>query len=143
MEGTVKVVVTAHPILAALIHGARFLVCDNTFKQTNGELNEWEVAIWHGALNERETRISFHNLDAYEPMSGVTVARVYSNGATKETFGYIWEGFFNAVKTITGKGIKFKVFDDSGTIQCVILDMEAAQLPSPRTWCCDYPDEDE
>lgn len=128
MEGTVKVVVTAHPILAALIHGARFLVCDNTFKQTNGELNEWEVAIWHGALNERETRISFHNLDAYEPMSGVTVARVYSNGATKETFGYIWEGFFNAVKTITGKGIKFKVFDDSGTIQCVILDMEAAQV---------------
>ena len=40
-------------------------------------------------------------------MSGVTVARVYSNGATKEAFGYIWEGFFNAVKTATGKGIKF------------------------------------
>ena len=55
-------------------------------------------------------------------------ACVYSNGATKETFRYIWEGLFNAVKTATGKEIKFKVFDDSGSIQCVILDMEAAQV---------------
>jgi hypothetical protein len=58
----------------------------------------------------------------------VTVARVYSNSATKEAFRYIWEGFFNAIKTATGKEIKFKVFDDSGNIQCVILDMEAAQV---------------
>ena len=41
-------------------------------------------------------------------MSGVTVAHVYSNSATKEAFRYIWEGFFNAVKMATGKGIKFK-----------------------------------
>jgi hypothetical protein len=63
-------------------------------------------------------------------VSGVTVARVYSNSSTKEAFGYIWEGFFNAVKMATGRGIKFKVFDDSGNgnIQCVILDMEAAQV---------------
>ena len=57
MEGNVKVVVTAHPILVALLHGARFLVCDYTFKRTNGELNEWEAAIWHGATNERELKI--------------------------------------------------------------------------------------
>ena len=68
MEGSVKVVVTAHPILAALIHGARFLVCDYTFKWTNGELNEWEVAIWHAALNEREPGFFFCiSLSAYNP----------------------------------------------------------------------------
>ena len=63
MEGNIKVVVTAHPILVTLLHGARFLVCDYTFKRTNGELNEWEVAIWHGATNERELQpeISFHD----------------------------------------------------------------------------------
>lgn len=130
MDGNIKVVVTAHHILVALVHGARYLVCDYTFKRTNGELNEWEVAIWHGALNERELIIIF--VAWFKPftniMSGVTVARVYSNSATKEAFGYIWEGFFNAVKTATGKGIKFKAFDDSGNIQCVILDMEAAQV---------------
>jgi len=54
MEGSIKVVVTAHPTLATLIHGARYLVCDYTFKRMNGELNEWEVAIWHGATNERK-----------------------------------------------------------------------------------------
>jgi hypothetical protein len=53
MEGNIKVVVTAHPTLAALIHGARYLICDYTFKRMNGELNEWEVAIWHAAINER------------------------------------------------------------------------------------------
>ena len=61
-------------------------------------------------------------------MSGVMVACVYSNSATKEAFGYIWEGFFNAVKMATGQGIKFKVFDDSGNIQCVILNIEATQV---------------
>jgi len=54
MEGSIKLVVTTNPILAALIHDARYLVCDYTFKRTNGELNEWEVAIWRGATNERK-----------------------------------------------------------------------------------------
>ena len=54
MEGSIKLVVTANPVLAALIHEARFIVCDYTFKRTNGELNEWEVAVWRGATNERE-----------------------------------------------------------------------------------------
>lgn len=52
MEGPIKLVVTANPVLAALIHEARFIVCDYTFKRTNGDLNKWEVAIWRGATNE-------------------------------------------------------------------------------------------
>ena len=54
MEGAIKLVVTANPVLATLIHEARYIVCDYTFKQTNGDLNEWEVAVWRGATNERE-----------------------------------------------------------------------------------------
>ena len=54
MEGPIKLVVTANPVLAALIHEVRFIVCDYTFKRTNGDLNEWEVAVWRGATNERE-----------------------------------------------------------------------------------------
>jgi len=52
MEGKIKIIITAHPTLAALIHRARYLVCDYTFKQMNGELNEWEVAIQHAATNK-------------------------------------------------------------------------------------------
>lgn len=58
MEGNIKLVVTAHPTLAALIHEARFLVCDYTFKRTSGDLNEWEVVIWRGATNERKPNSS-------------------------------------------------------------------------------------
>lgn len=54
MEGTVKLIVTANPVLASLIHSAQYLVCDYTFKRMNGDLNEWEVAIWWGAMNERK-----------------------------------------------------------------------------------------
>lgn len=131
MEGNIKVVVTAHPTLASLIHVARYIVCDYTFKRMNSDLNEWEVAIWHAATNERKhLDSSFLNTQLmYVPcMLGVTVARVYCNDATKEAFEYVWEGFFHAIKTATGKDIKFKVFDNSGNIQCVILDMEAAQV---------------
>ena len=58
MEGDIKLVVTAHPTLAAFIHKARFLVCDYTFKRTSGDLNEWEVVIWRGATNERKPNSS-------------------------------------------------------------------------------------
>jgi len=61
-------------------------------------------------------------------MLGVIVVHAYCNSAAKEAFGYVWEGFFNVIKMATGKEIEFKVFNDSRNIQCIILDMEAAQV---------------
>ncbi|KAJ6560476.1 hypothetical protein B0H10DRAFT_2240405 [Mycena sp. CBHHK59/15] len=42
--------------LAALLHdaGVRFLEGDITFKRTNGEMNEWEAAIWYTLTKELE-----------------------------------------------------------------------------------------
>lgn len=59
---------------------------------------------------------------------GVTVTRIYCNSSTHEAFEYKWEGFFKAVEKATGRRIKFKIFDSSGNILCIILDMEAAQV---------------
>jgi len=61
-------------------------------------------------------------------MLGVTVARVYCNCSTQQAFEYIWEGFFKAIETATGRKIKFKVFEESGNILSIILDMEASQV---------------
>ncbi len=61
-------------------------------------------------------------------ITGITVSRIYCNSATHEAFEYVWEGFFKTVEKVTGKPIKFKVFDNSGTILSIILDMEAAQV---------------
>jgi hypothetical protein len=61
-------------------------------------------------------------------MLGFTVAHVYCNCTTNEGFEYVWEGFFKAVEKATGKKVQFKVFNETGNILCVILDMEAAQV---------------
>jgi hypothetical protein len=53
---------------------------------------------------------------------------VYCNCATNEGFEYVWEGFFKAVEKATGRKIQFKVFNETGNILCVILDMEVAQV---------------
>jgi hypothetical protein len=47
-----KVVVTMNTVLANLTHEARYLVCDFTFKRVRGDLNEWEVVIWHEKTHE-------------------------------------------------------------------------------------------
>jgi hypothetical protein len=59
---------------------------------------------------------------------GVTVAHVYCNCATNESFEYVWEGLFKAIEKATRRKIQFKVFNKTGNILCVILDMEAAQV---------------
>jgi hypothetical protein len=61
MEGDTKLVVTMNPKLAALIHRELYLVCDYTFKRVHGQLNEWEVVIWHRATEQRELFILDYN----------------------------------------------------------------------------------
>jgi hypothetical protein len=47
-------------------------------------------------------------------ITGVTVACVYCNSATREAFGYVFEGLFKVIEKATGKHLKFKAFDPSG-----------------------------
>jgi hypothetical protein len=42
------------PRLAGLIHTADEIVCDFTFKRVAGDINEWEVAIFHKELRKRQ-----------------------------------------------------------------------------------------
>ena len=56
------------------------------------------------------------------------MAHIYCNSSTQVAFEYIWEGFFKAIKTSTRRGIKFKVFNESGNILAIILNMEASQV---------------
>ena len=56
------------------------------------------------------------------------MAHIYCNCTTNEAFKYVWEGFFKAIEKATRRKIQFKVFNESGNILCVILDMEAAQV---------------
>ncbi|KAJ8514202.1 hypothetical protein ONZ45_g8232 [Pleurotus djamor] len=109
--GTTKIAVALFPALARLIHSALYIACDFTFKRVRGELNEWEVALWHRATHQR-----------------VTVARVFSNGQDTEAFTHIFEDFFTAIERATGQPLRFKVFDPAGQLLSINLDMEAAQV---------------
>ena len=128
MEGDIKLAVTMNPTLVALIHTAQYLVGDYTFKRVNGELDECEFVIWHAKMNERELRIiiSVDGLLIFK--SGVTIARLYCNSATCEAFGYAFEALFTSIEKATHQQVKFKVFDKSGHLLAILLDMEAAQV---------------
>jgi hypothetical protein len=47
---------------------------------------------------------------------------------THEAFGYAFEALFTSIEKATGLKLKFKVFDPSGNILAILLDMEAAQV---------------
>jgi hypothetical protein len=65
---------------------------------------------------------------ADDKLPGVTVARLYCNLATQEAFSYAFEALFTSVEKATGHKVKLKVFDTSGNLLAIILDMEAAQV---------------
>jgi hypothetical protein len=129
MEGEIKLAVTMNPILAALIHTAQYLVVDYTFKHVNGELDKCEFVVWYAETNERESRmiIVIDEL-VMVVQSGVTIARLYCNSATREAFGYAFEALFTSIEKATRRQVKFKVFDNMGHLLAVLLDMEAAQV---------------
>ncbi|KAJ7015790.1 hypothetical protein C8F04DRAFT_1365685, partial [Mycena alexandri] len=55
------------------------------------------------------------------------IGRVWCNGASREAFVLVWNGIFDAIHTITGKELNFKVFSPKGRLLGVIGDSEGAQ----------------
>lgn len=85
------------------------------------------MVIWHCATEQHELFLLDDNFITLTFL-GVTVAHAYCNSMEGKAFNHVFEGFFNAVEKATGCKIKFKVFDKSGNILAIILDMEAAQV---------------
>ncbi|KAJ6525409.1 hypothetical protein B0H19DRAFT_971353 [Mycena capillaripes] len=130
MEGELKIAVTMEAYLANLVHEVQYLVPDFTFKRVKGQMNEWEVAVWLDGDKER-----------------VSITRIYCNRATQDAFFYIFDGFFMAIKQVTGRPIRFKAFNPDGNIISINFDMEAAQvqgfaLALLKLLGKDYPEQD-
>ena len=128
MEGGIHLAVTMNSTLAALIHNALYLV-DYTFKQVQGDLYECEFVVQNCATDEHESEsVLLSNFGLHMMWKpGVTVARVYCNSAIHEAFSYVFKALFTSIEKATGHKVKFKVFDPSGNVLAIILDMEAAQ----------------
>ena len=58
---------------------------------------------------------------------GTVIGCVWSNRATREAFVLVWNGIFEAIETITGKALNFKVFSKTSSLLGALGDSEGAQ----------------
>ncbi|KAJ6609718.1 hypothetical protein B0H10DRAFT_1954356 [Mycena sp. CBHHK59/15] len=91
-DGT-HVIITINPELAFLTLDAIWIMVDTTFGVVHGETNEWKLVIWLNSIDKR-----------------TVIGRVWSNRASREAFVLVWNGIFDAIETITGKKLNFKLF---------------------------------
>ncbi|KAJ6576380.1 hypothetical protein B0H10DRAFT_2102638 [Mycena sp. CBHHK59/15] len=108
-DGT-HVIITINPELAFLTLDAIWIMVDTTFGVVHGETNEWKLVIWLNSIDKR-----------------TVIGRVWSNRASREAFVLVWNGIFDAIETITGKKLNFKLFSPKSKLLGVIGDSEGAQ----------------
>ncbi|KAK7021573.1 hypothetical protein R3P38DRAFT_3541158 [Favolaschia claudopus] len=104
------IIVTINPSLAHLALDAMWIMVDTTFAVVHGKTNEWKLLIWLNSVQKR-----------------TVIGRIWSNRATRDAFILVWKGIFEAIETITGKKLNFKVFSPSSNLLGAIGDLEGAQ----------------
>ncbi|KAJ7757308.1 hypothetical protein B0H14DRAFT_3598883 [Mycena olivaceomarginata] len=104
------VIITIHPELAKLALNALWIMVDTTFAVVHGKTNEWKLVIWLNSIDKR-----------------TVIGRVWSNRATRTAFVLVWNGIFQAIKTITGHTLNFKAFSPKSKLLGAIGDSEGAQ----------------
>ncbi|KAJ6611295.1 hypothetical protein B0H10DRAFT_1809895 [Mycena sp. CBHHK59/15] len=104
------IIITVNPDLAELVHDASWIMVDMTFAVVHGTTDEWKLLIWLKGLDKR-----------------TVIGHVWSNKATHEAFVVVWNGIFEAIKSITGKSLNFKVFSKKSLLLGAIGDSKGAQ----------------
>jgi hypothetical protein len=59
--------------------------------------------------------------------TGTVIGRVWTDRATRDAFVLVWNGIFEAIESITGKAVNFKVFSKTSSLLGAIGDAEGAQ----------------
>ncbi|KAJ7158444.1 hypothetical protein C8R46DRAFT_1289908 [Mycena filopes] len=110
MRVDMHVIITINADLAGMVHEASWIMVDTTFAVVHGTTNEWKLLIWLNGLDKR-----------------TVIGRVWTDRATREAFVLVWNGIFEAVESITGKPVNFKVFSSTSSLLGAIGDSEGAQ----------------
>ncbi|KAF8225893.1 hypothetical protein L208DRAFT_1503629 [Tricholoma matsutake] len=93
------------------IHIVLYLYIDYTFKWVTGELNAWDVVRFLDRLN-----------------CWIIFATLFCDRATREAFLQLFTEFADMVTQVTGSILKLCAFFPDGSLRCIILDAEAAQI---------------
>lgn len=57
-KADIQLRIAMYPAQARIFHLADYLVIDFTFKRIYGDLNEWEIVVWHPSHDECESQLS-------------------------------------------------------------------------------------
>ncbi|KAJ3831457.1 hypothetical protein F5878DRAFT_636252 [Lentinula raphanica] len=106
-----RVILTFAPGLLKLIHAAKQIQGDGTFKRVEGEFNEYELTIWHEATERT-----------------LTIFRAYFDRSDMLTYKCIFDGLQDLVLQITGQPLLFYGLHPSGNVHAFGSDMELAEL---------------
>ncbi|KAJ7053187.1 hypothetical protein C8F01DRAFT_997005, partial [Mycena amicta] len=104
------VVVTMEHSLAHFAHSAAWIMVDTTFAIVVGTTNEWKILVWSRELERR-----------------IVLGRIWSNSATRAAFRLVWNGIFDAIHSLTGRSLNFRIFAASSELLGAIGDSEGAQ----------------
>ncbi|KIJ58716.1 hypothetical protein HYDPIDRAFT_171172 [Hydnomerulius pinastri MD-312] len=121
-KGDIKLAVTMHPAIAALLHSVTYLCINFTFKCVAGEFNEWEIAGFSDHFKQR-----------------LTLSSLYCNRATREAFYQLFTEFMDTIRCVTGKALKIRAFDEDAVLHCFIFDAEVAQVQGFGDWLVQQP----
>ncbi|KAJ7189957.1 hypothetical protein GGX14DRAFT_607445 [Mycena pura] len=122
-----RIVVTMHHELAPLIHSARYLCIDYTFKRVEGTMNEWEIAIF----NDR------YNMRAY---FNAIFCILYCDRNTEAAFYQLFYELFDVVRHVTGRELAIRPFRPDGNCRVVLMDGEEAQVLGYGNFLVQYND---
>ncbi|KAJ3710836.1 hypothetical protein C8R42DRAFT_729050 [Lentinula raphanica] len=106
-----RVILTFAPGLLKLIHDAKQIQGDGTFKRVEGEFNEYELTIWHEATERT-----------------LTIFRAYFDRSDMLTYKCIFDGLQDLVLQTTGQPLLFHGLHPSGNVHAFGSDMELAEL---------------
>ncbi|KAK7008311.1 hypothetical protein R3P38DRAFT_3280934 [Favolaschia claudopus] len=112
-EGGGVIIITGVPYLIKLLDdpGVRAFDDDTTFKRVEGEMNEWELALFFKAVER-----------------AVTAIRAYINRSSADFYEILFDELQQVKKLITGKVFGMKRFVKGGNLLVMNADMEAAQV---------------
>ncbi|KAK6991613.1 hypothetical protein R3P38DRAFT_2659983 [Favolaschia claudopus] len=107
------IIITGVPFLIKLLDdpGVRAFDDDTTFKRVEGEMNEWELALFFKAVER-----------------AVTAIRAYINRASADFYEILFDELQRVKELITGKVLGMKRFVPGGNLLVMNADMEAAQV---------------
>ncbi|KAJ6610337.1 hypothetical protein B0H10DRAFT_2293174 [Mycena sp. CBHHK59/15] len=107
------VILTCVPYLLKLLDdpGVNAFEDDTTYKRVEGEINEWELALYLKAIQR-----------------AATVARIYINRASADFFEIVFDELQRVKISLTGKPLGLKPFVRGGNLLVMNADMEAAQV---------------